>query len=135
MSSFFSVRVSLPILCVLAILSSTGCSICAPGFLDDYATVGGKWQRADPSTGRVGSIFSDPGSTVQAGTQHSVGGSSYGDQQFGAFEDYDNQGAIEYYEDSSNYGELQPGEFYDDGTLPAEQGTYEDGTIILGDDF
>ncbi len=41
--------------------------MCSRGFLDDYATVGGKWQRADQTHGRVGSIFSDPGSTVAAG--------------------------------------------------------------------
>jgi hypothetical protein len=35
--------------------------MCNPGYLDDYAAVGGKWQRSDPTYGRVGSIFSDPG--------------------------------------------------------------------------
>ena len=38
--------------------------MCARGYLDDYAGVGGKWQRSDPAYGRVGSIFSDPGSAV-----------------------------------------------------------------------
>lgn len=46
---------------------ASGCSMCAPGYLDDYATVGGKWQRSNPTQGRVGSIFSDPGSTIAAG--------------------------------------------------------------------
>lgn len=41
---------------------SSGCAICSPGFLDDYAAVGGKWERNNPTTGRVGSILSDPNS-------------------------------------------------------------------------
>ncbi len=41
--------------------------MCAPGYLDDYATVGGKWQRSDPTSGRVGSIFSGAGATISAG--------------------------------------------------------------------
>jgi hypothetical protein len=48
---------------------SSGCSLCAPGYLCDYAGVGGKWQRTDPENGRVGSIFSDPNSVVGAGAQ------------------------------------------------------------------
>ncbi|MEZ6136846.1 MAG: hypothetical protein R3C53_18275 [Pirellulaceae bacterium] len=39
----------------------SGCSICSPGFIDDYATVGGKWARANPVEGRVGSTLSDSG--------------------------------------------------------------------------
>ena len=45
----------------------SGCSMCAPGYLDDYATVGGKWQRSDPINGRVGSIFSGADATISAG--------------------------------------------------------------------
>ena len=41
--------------------------MCARGYLDDYATVGGKWQRSDPANGRVGSIFSGAGATISAG--------------------------------------------------------------------
>lgn len=48
-------------------VSMSGCALCPPGYLEDYATVGGKWQRSDPTTGRVGSILSDPGSTVASG--------------------------------------------------------------------
>ncbi len=51
-------------LLALAIVSgstlTSGCSLCAPGYLCDYAGVGGKWQRTDPENGRVGSILSDP---------------------------------------------------------------------------
>ena len=46
---------------VASLLSAAGCSLCTPGYIDDYATVGGKWNRSDPSHGRVGSIFSDQG--------------------------------------------------------------------------
>ena len=58
---------------------SSGCSICAPGYLCDYAGVGGKWQRTDPENGRVGSIFSDPNSDVGASTQSAkaVGSDTY----------------------------------------------------------
>ena len=48
---------------------SSGCSLCSPGYLCDYAGVGGKWQRTDPENGRVGSIFSDPNSVVGASAQ------------------------------------------------------------------
>ena len=44
--------------CQIAVLS--GCTMCASGNLCDYSAEGGKWQRANPSCGRVGSIFSDP---------------------------------------------------------------------------
>lgn len=44
-----------------ALLASTGCNLCCPPYLDDYATVGGKWARSNPTQGRVGSVFSDPG--------------------------------------------------------------------------
>lgn len=46
-------------LTALAVLCS-GCALCPPGYLDDYATVGGKWERMNPTSGRVGSILSDP---------------------------------------------------------------------------
>ena len=45
-------------------MTCSGCALCPPGYLDDYATVGGKWERMDPTTGRVGSILSDPGLNV-----------------------------------------------------------------------
>lgn len=48
---------------------SSGCSLCAPGYLCDYSGVGGKWQRTDPENGRVGSILSDPNSVVAANQQ------------------------------------------------------------------
>lgn len=48
----------------------SGCTICAPGYLDDYATVGGKWQRTNPTSGRVGSPFSDPNYMAVGGAEH-----------------------------------------------------------------
>ncbi len=45
----------------LASMSLTGCTLCCPPYMDDYATVGGKWARANPTDGTVGSAFSDPG--------------------------------------------------------------------------
>ncbi len=58
---------------------TTGCRLCAPGYLDDYATVGGKWQRADSTTGRVGSVFSDPGASVSIASANEIEGSYYDD--------------------------------------------------------
>lgn len=48
------------ILIFMTMLGSAGCNLCCPPYLDDYATVGGKWARANPTDGRVGSAFSDP---------------------------------------------------------------------------
>ncbi|MFK7735528.1 MAG: hypothetical protein AB8B50_05860 [Pirellulaceae bacterium] len=59
---------ALPWLLGLCLLAQPGCTLCQPGFLDDYATVGGKWQRGNPTDGRVGSILS----------QHVAGGVSQG---------------------------------------------------------
>ncbi len=58
---------------------SSGCSLCAPGYLCDYGGVGGKWQRTDPENGRVGSILSDPNSVVNSSGQTTevVNGDSY----------------------------------------------------------
>lgn len=56
MRSFYLLMLGLVIAC-------PGCALCPPGYLDDYAAVGGVWQRSDPACGRVGSIFSDPNST------------------------------------------------------------------------
>lgn len=57
-------------LLVTAITLCSGCNLCCPPYMDDYATIGGKWQRAHPSEGVVGSAFSDPGVTM-AGTYSS----------------------------------------------------------------
>ena len=46
--------------------------MCATGYVDDYATVGGKWQRSNPTHGRVGSIFSDAGTTISDATEEGV---------------------------------------------------------------
>jgi hypothetical protein len=45
-------------LLMLCLMAQTGCTLCQPGFLDDYAAVGGKWQRGNPTDGRLGSILS-----------------------------------------------------------------------------
>lgn len=61
-------------------IASAGCSMCDTANLCDYATVGGKWQRGNPSCGRVGSTLSDAG-TFQSGRaieSHSNFGDSWG---------------------------------------------------------
>ncbi len=99
----------------------TGCSICAPGYLEDYATVGGKWQRADPAYGRVGSILSDPGSTVvdpvNGQIVEAVPGNAMSDPTYAAP-----------IVDGEIYESVVPGESFTDPS-------YGEGVIILGDDW
>ncbi len=102
-------------------VACSGCSICSEGFLDDYATVGGKWQRSDPVAGRVGSIFSDPGTTIGDSVAETANGhdpeESYppadGEEVF-----YDYGPEIETYEGQA---------------ISAPQ--YEDDAIILSEDW
>ncbi len=90
---------------------SSGCSMCSRGYLDDYATVGGKWQRSDPVQGRVGSIFSDAGATVAASHDEAMNSQSpYIDSYEGEFD------RVESYEaDGNEFLELQQDEFGDWG--------------------
>ena len=120
--------------------------MCAPGFLDDYATVGGKWQRSDPAQGRVGSIFSDPGSTIAAGAtgrpmvdSHSVGprdeyfGEAYIEGHAGTAVEYGEQFDGEYYEQQNDMGhsEFAPEVYHgSDGELQ-----FDDQTIMLGEEW
>ncbi len=55
----FAVRKFLGAVGALTLVAATGCTMCPPGYIDDYATIGGKWQRTNPTDGRVGSPFSD----------------------------------------------------------------------------
>jgi hypothetical protein len=65
-------------LCAAAfVASSLGCTMCSNDHLCDYAGVGGKWQRSNPTCGRVGSILSDAGA-YQNGSKIEFG-SNYGD--------------------------------------------------------
>ena len=92
---------------------SSGCSLCAPGYLCDYAGVGGKWQRTDPENGRVGSIFSDPNSVVGASTQSTAVTDS----------------------DTYDYEEVMPsGESILEPAMSDPTAT-DDGIIILGDQW
>ncbi|MGN6544382.1 MAG: hypothetical protein ACTHK7_04995 [Aureliella sp.] len=59
------------------VASSLGCSMCRTDHLCDYAGAGGKWQRGNPTCGRVGSILSDAGATEVGGV--APGGALYGD--------------------------------------------------------
>lgn len=61
----------------LLVTGSLGCSMCSTDHLCDYAGVGGKWQRSNPTCGRVGSNLSDAGA-YQAGSRTEVG-ANYGD--------------------------------------------------------
>ena len=96
----------------VASLLSSGCTLCSPGYLNDYAGVGGKWQRSDPENGRVGSVFSDPGSVVVASSPAPI---VQGEQYYST---------EPIYEDAMDIGDsiVEPGES-------------SDGVIILGDDW
>ena len=94
---------------IAVLLLSTGCSLCAPGYLCDYAGVGGKWQRSDPENGRVGSIFSDPNSVVAASHQPA-----------------ETTSPTEIYPDALDQSILEPSM-----GAPTDEG----GVIILGDDW
>jgi hypothetical protein len=107
----------------------TGCSMCARGYLDDYATVGGKWQRTNPTSGRVGSIFSDAGTTLAGDAVGSRGiAASPQDmesQMFGEAYTEDYSGAVD--------------EFHELEMLPYEgsstDSAYGDAPLMLGDDW
>lgn len=118
--------------CMLA-LSASGCSMCSPGFLDDYATVGGKWQRSDPTQGRVGSIFSDPGSSI-SDAQVIEDGQYYSDGSY--YPDDYNQGYSEEYSPDEGYYP-EESEFYEEGFEGEVDEAYPDGhdVIILGDQW
>lgn len=130
----------------LGLALSSGCSMCAPGFLDDYATVGGKWQRSDPAQGRVGSIFSDPGSTIAAGAagqrvveSHPAGaeneyfGEAYTDGYQDSTAEYADEYGGEYYELHDDMGQSQfAPEMYEDGHDAVE---FDDQVLTLGDEW
>ena len=108
----------------------TGCSMCSPGFLDDYATVGGKIQRINPTEGRMGSPFSDPGTTFPSSPVPNAvprGGTANGANQ-----------SIQEYGDGQSYYGGYGGEHYyiDEGAHGSfSDGGVEEGVIILGDQW
>ncbi|MCH2126877.1 MAG: hypothetical protein MK165_18940 [Pirellulaceae bacterium] len=57
------------IFCIFAwlLLSvSTGCTICQSASDHGFSASGGSWQRDDPFSGRVGSVFEPAGSKVES---------------------------------------------------------------------
>lgn len=48
----------------LALMTMTGCAMCAHPFDYDYGAFGGSWERADPANGRVGSAFHAAGARL-----------------------------------------------------------------------
>ncbi len=109
---------------------SSGCSMCAPGYLDDYATVGGKWQRSNPTCGRVGSVFSDAGETISAGA---TGGRIVDAHGLGIEGEVFGEAYTENYPDVIDEFQELPGtppvnEYYDDLQN-------EDGALMLGDEW
>ena len=109
-------------------IALSGCAISQEGFLQDYATVGGKWQRSDPTSGRVGSVFSDPGFT---GTTISL--------EDGSVVENDSYYGTEIISDGTVYSEGVPyyegNEYYSEEFVPGPTQVDQDGVIILGDDW
>ena len=119
--------------------------MCAPGFIDDYATVGGKWQRSDPTQGRVGSVFSDPGTTIAAGAagqrvvdsqpeggQSEYFGEAYTEGYHGSVAPYSSGYDGEYYEihDDMNHSDFAPEMYEGDAVLQSD-----DQILTLGDEW
>ncbi len=106
-------RIAILLALAMATIVTSGCSLCCPSYMHDYAGVGGKWQRSDPENGRVGSVFSDPGSVVMASNSAAVieGESYYSDEPI--------------YDDSIEYGE----------SIMDTSDQDSDGVIILGEDW
>ncbi|MEO8270555.1 MAG: hypothetical protein ABI557_12600 [Aureliella sp.] len=129
-------RVLLLLTVSLGFALASGCSMCAPGFMDDYATVGGKWQRGNPTQGRVGSIFSDAGTTIAAGANSArvvdsrpagiegeVFGEAYTDQYPGADQ--------EFYELNENSSGGLDGPEFDPDLLESEDVQSDDEILML----
>ncbi len=131
-------RLLSPCLLILVAVCSSGCSMCATGYLEDYATVGGKWQRGDPAYGRVGSIFSDSGSTIAAGDigqrvidSHPAGieGQVFGEATTeGYIEDFQADGEEFYPLESSSLPLESSDSIYEDAPQT-------DGVLMLGDEW
>ena len=60
----------------MSVAGSFGCTMCNTAHMDDYGAAGGKWQRGNPTCGRVGSTLSD------AGAMHSETATAFG-QNYG----------------------------------------------------
>lgn len=111
-----------------------GCSIGSPGYLDDYATVGGKWERLNPTHGRVGSNLSDPNADQllnQAAERVSADSANL-PQRFG-------EATTEVYVDDG-HGPTAPGSGYyeydtDYDSVDIDPESDDSGVIILGDDW
>ena len=83
----------------LAIIACCGgCSLCPPGYLDDYGAVGGKWERTNPTTGRVGSILSGDSSVVHQAGEVYLDDTYHESDSGTVYEDYSEDG--EHYYDS-----------------------------------
>ena len=49
---------------VMVVVAASGCSICCTPFDDAYPAYGGKWERTNRFSGRVGSAFDPAGGPV-----------------------------------------------------------------------
>ncbi len=72
----------------------SGCSLCPPGYLDDYGAVGGKWERTNPTTGRVGSILSGGAAGAHQADEVYLDDSYHENDAVIVYEDYPEDGTI-----------------------------------------
>jgi hypothetical protein len=80
-------RTTLTMLALAALSAvTTGCTMCDTAHLHDYGGVGGKWQRGNPTWGRVGSSLSDAGAAEVGSAIYSgsLDGAHSGSAPFGS---------------------------------------------------
>jgi hypothetical protein len=65
------------------LLFVSGCAICASPYDSHYAAHGGSWDRADPSEGRVASVFHPAGATGQSMVEFESKGWTPGTAEYG----------------------------------------------------
>lgn len=120
---------------VALVASSLGCTLCRTDHMCDYAGVGGKWQRSNPTCGRVGSILSDAGAYEVGGgvPSNAAYGDSWGltvgqpaDGNQGVESEVIDNGV---FEDSQMVSEevFEGSEAFDDGTTMPESSS-----IVIG---
>ncbi len=96
------VHFAAPVLLFAVIVFAGGCQLCCPPYMDDYATVGGKWARANPPDGRTGSAFSDPGVIQASGASTMTMDWNHSEGQPSPVMDYPQDSVLEEADDWNN---------------------------------
>ena len=102
--------------CLLMLLwlsTSAGCAMCASCDDYNYGSYGGRWQRDDPTNGRVGSIFEPAGAMVIGQTSPA--------EDVPAAKSEEESGAEESPEAGAEESLLETGETVPEAAAPAEE--------------